>query len=303
MRQNLRIPVKFKIKHEIKGRIRVHLMMARMSIKQADILEYYLTSKEGITSVKIYERTCDAAICYKGKRETVIDVLQKFSYDEAEETVPDFVWENSSRQSGREYWDKLVQKMSYHITRRWLLPTPIRNTVAICRGMKYIGKGLQSLAKGKIEVSVLDGTAIAVSLLQRDFKTAASIMFLLGVGEILEDWTHKKSVDDLARSMSLNITKVWLRSDGKEVLVDASKIKSGDEIVVHMGNLIPFDGVVIHGDGAVNQASLTGESIPIAKEVGGYVYAGTVLEEGELVIHNLQLPLLSESIRRSKMPG
>lgn len=284
MRQNLRIPVKFKIKHEIKGRIRVHLVMARMSIKQADILEYYLTSQEGITSVKIYERTCDAAICYKGKQEAVIEVLQKFSFEEAEEKTPDFIWENSSRQSSREYWDKLVQKMSYHITRRWLLPVPIRNAVAICRGMKYINKGLQSLAKGKIEVSVLDGTAIAVSLLQRDFKTAASVMFLLGVGEILEDWTHKKSVDDLARSMSLNITKVWLLSDEKEVLVDANQIKSGDKIVVHMGNLIPFDGVIIRGDGAVNQASLTGESIPVAKEAGGYVYAGTVLEEGELVV-------------------
>ncbi len=284
MRQNLRIPVKFKIKHEIRGRIRIHLMMSRMSIKQADILEYYLTSQESITSVKIYERTCDATVCYKGNRETIIAILQKFSYDEAEKEAPDFVWENSSRQSSREYWDKLVQKMVYHITRRWLLPVPIRNTVAICRGMKYINKGLQSLAKGKIEVSVLDGTAIAVSLLQRDFKTAASVMFLLGVGEILEDWTHKKSVDDLARSMSLNITKVWMLSDEKEVLVDANQIKSGDKIVVHMGNLIPFDGVVIHGDGAVNQASLTGESLPVAKEVGGYVYAGTVLEEGELVV-------------------
>ncbi len=274
--------MKFKIKHEIRGRIRVHFIMPQMSLKQADILEYYLTSQKDITSVKIYERTQDAAISYTGKKENVLKILQDFSYDSA--TVPDFVWENSSREATREYWDKLVQKVAYHIGRRWFLPVPIRNAVAICRGAKYIWKGMQSLAQGKIEVSVLDGTAIAVSLLQRDFKTAASVMFLLGIGEILEDWTHKKSVDDLARSMSLNISKVWMLAGGKEVLVEANQVKCGDDIVIHMGNVIPFDGVVIEGEGAVNQASLTGEPLPVAKESGGYVYAGTVLEEGELVV-------------------
>lgn len=274
--------MKLKMIHEIRGRMRVHLVMPQMSMKQADILEYYLSSQKGITSVKIYERTQDVAICYNGERTDVIRILQQFSFKNV--SVPDYVWENSSREASREYWDRLVQKLAYHAGRRWLLPAPVRNAVAVCRGVKYIWKGLESLAKGKIEVSVLDGTAIAVSLLRGDFKTAASVMFLLGVGEILEDWTHKKSVDDLARSMSLNISKVWMLTDEKEVLVDVNQVQQGDVIVIHMGNVIPFDGIVTGGEGAVNQASLTGESVPVAKEAGGYVYAGTVLEEGELVV-------------------
>lgn len=274
--------MKFKIIHEIRGRIRVHLTMHQMSIKQADILEYHLTSQKGIASVKIYERTQNVAICYSGDRADVIRILQQFSFENM--AVPDYVWENSSREANREYGDRLVQKLAYHAGRRWLLPAPVRNVVAVCRGVKYIWKGVQSLAQGRIEVSVLDGTVIAVSLLRGDFKTAASVMFLLGVGEILEDWTHKKSVDDLARSMSLNISKVWMLTEEKEVLVDVNRVQQGDLIVIHMGNVIPFDGVVTGGEGAVNQASLTGESIPVAKEAGGYVYAGTVLEEGELVV-------------------
>lgn len=274
--------MKFKIIHEIRGRMRVHLAMPRISPKQADILEYYLTSQNGIVSVKIYERTQDAAVCYTGERTDVIRILQEFSFENV--TVPDYVWENSGREASREYWDKLVQKVVFHIGRRWFLPMPVRNAVIILKGVKYVWKGLESLAKGKIEVSVLDGTAIAVSLLRADFQTAGSVMFLLGIGEILEDWTHKKSVDDLARSMSLNISKVWMLADEKEVLVDVNQIKPSDVIVIHMGNVIPFDGVVVSGDGAVNQASLTGEPLPVAKEAGGYVYAGTVLEEGELVV-------------------
>lgn len=274
--------MKFKIIHEIRGRMRVHLAMKRMSIKQADILEYYLMSQTSIASVKIYERTQNAAICYKGDRSAVIQILQDFSFDTS--NVPDIAWENSSRAVSREYKEQLIQKLAYQAGRRWLLPVPVRNMVALCRGVKYIWKGLRSLAQGKIEVSVLDGTAIAVSLLRGDFKTAASVMFLLGVGEILEDWTHKKSVDDLARSMSLNISKVWMFAGEKEVLVDANQVKPDDSIVIHMGNVIPFDGVVTGGEGAVNQASLTGESVPVAKEAGGYVYAGTVLEEGELIV-------------------
>lgn len=274
--------MKFKIIHEIRGRMRVHLALKQMTLKQADILEYYLTSQEGITSVKVYERTQDVAICYTGEKKEAIRMLQQFSFDTV--TVPDCVWENSGRAANREYWDMLVQKVVFYLGRKWFVPTPVRNAIAICRGAKYIWKGLQSLAQGKIEVPVLDGTAIAVSLLRGDFKTASSVMFLLGIGEILEDWTHKKSVDDLARSMSLNISKVWMLADGKEVLVDVNQVSPGDQIVIHMGNVIPFDGVVISGDGAVNQASLTGESLPVAKEAGGYVYAGTVLEEGELVV-------------------
>ncbi|MBQ8598104.1 MAG: heavy metal translocating P-type ATPase [Lachnospiraceae bacterium] len=274
--------MKFKVIHEIKGRIRVHIMQNSMTFKQADMLQYYLMEQENITSVKVYERTCDAAICYTGKRDTVISALQHFSYETAE--VPEIVWQTSGREVNREYWDKLAEKVILHMAGKWFLPSPVRSLFIVCKSMKYIGNGLSTLAKGKIEVPVLDGTAIAVSLLRGDIKTASSVMFLLGIGEILEDWTHKKSVDDLARSMSLHVSKVWLLTDGKEVLVEADRIKIGDSVVVRMGNVIPFDGVVLSGEGAVNQASMTGEALPVNKAAGGYVYAGTVLEEGELIV-------------------
>ena len=262
--------------------MRVHLAQNKMSFKEADILQYYLQEQEGITAVKVYERTQDVAISFTGDREEVIRCLQGFCYENT--TVPDSVWQNSSRQTSQEYWDKLVQKVVFRCARQWFVPAPIRNTYIVCKSVKYIWQGLKCLAKGKVEVPVLDGTAIAVSLFRGDLKTAGSVMFLLGIGELLEDWTHKKSVDDLARSMSLNISKVWILVDGKEVLVDTSKVKPDDEVVIHMGNVIPFDGIVTGGSGAVNQASLTGEALPVSKEAGGYVYAGTVLEEGELVV-------------------
>lgn len=274
--------MKFKIIHEIRGRIRVHLAQSKMSFKDADILQYYLEQQENVTAVKVYERTQDVAISFTGDREAVFRCLQGFSYENV--SVPDAVWENSSRQTSREYWDKLVQKVAFRCVRQWFVPLPVRYTYIVCNSVKYIWEGIQCLAKGKIEVPVLDATAIAVSLFRGDLKTAGSVMFLLGIGELLEDWTHKKSVDDLARSMSLNISKVWLLADGKEVLVDAGSVKKGDTVVIHMGNVIPFDGLVIDGSGAVNQASLTGEALPMTKEAGGYVYAGTVLEEGELVV-------------------
>lgn len=274
--------MKFKIQHEIKGRMRIHIARKQMSFKEADILEYYLLRQSFVTSVKIYERTCDAAVCYEGDREQVIRAIREFSYDNI--VVPDHIWQNSGRETNRKYWDKLVQKVVFRAFGKCFLPMPVRQVHIMCRSARYIWKGIETLGKGKIEVPVLDATAIAVSVFRGDFKTAGSVMFLLGIGELLEEWTHKKSVDDLARSMSLNISKVWLLADGKEVLVDIEQIKTDDIVVIHMGNVIPFDGVVIEGAGAVNQASITGEGLAVAKEAGGYVYAGTVLEEGELQV-------------------
>jgi len=288
--------MKFKIVHEIKGRMRIHIQKQSMSFKEANILEYYLLDQTGITAVKIYERNQDAAIWYNTDRSQVIELLQTFSYDTV--TVPESAWQNSGREVNREYWDKLITKIILRLCNKMILPYSLRSVIIACKSIKYIASGLRCLAKGKIEVPVLDGTAIAVSIIRKDFKTAGSVMFLLGIGELLEDWTHKKSVDDLARSMSLNVGKVWMLADGKEILVDTNKILADDSIVVHMGNVIPFDGVVISGSGAVNQSSLTGESLPASKETGGYVYAGTVLEEGELTV---QVKEVSGSTRFEKI--
>lgn len=274
--------MKFKVLHEIKGRIRVHIQQSSMTFKQADMLQYFLMKQENVMAVKVYERTCHTAICYRGDREHVISALQRFSYNTAE--VPEIVWQTSGREANREYWDKLAGKVILHMAGKWFLPSSVRNLFITCKSVKYIKNGIHTLLKGKIEVPVLDGTAITVSLLRGDIKTAGSVMFLLGIGEVLEDWTHKKSVDDLARSMSLNVSKVWMLTGGKEVLVEADQVKEGDDVVIHMGNVIPFDGIVLSGEGAVNQASITGEALPVAKAYGGYVYAGTVLEEGELVV-------------------
>ena len=209
-------------------------------------------------------------------------MVQTFHYEKVE--LPTGLVESSGRELNKEYQEKLISKVIYHFGRKWFLPAPIRNAYTAVVSVKYIWKGIRTLAKGKIEVPVLDATAIGVSMLRGDYGTAGSVMFLLGVGELLEEWTHKKSVGDLARSMSLNVGKVWLKKDGQEILVPSEKIVSGDEIVVHMGNLVPFDGEVSGGEGMVNQASLTGESVPVRRTLGSVVYAGTVLEEGELTI-------------------
>lgn len=274
--------MQIKMIHEIKGRMRIHVQQKNMSFREADILQYYLMEQPEITSVKVYERNQDVVICYMQGRGRILEILQEFSYDRV--NVPDYVWQNSGREVNREYWDKLITKVLIRMGSKVLLPYSVRSVFIVCKSIKYIANGLRSLSKGKIEVPVLDGTAIAVSIIRKDYKTAGSVMFLLGIGELLEDWTHKKSVDDLARSMSLNVGKVWRLVEGKEVLVETNRIIPGDSIVVHMGNVIPFDGTVVCGTGAVNQASFTGESLPVSKEVGGYVYAGTVLEEGELTI-------------------
>ena len=274
--------MKFYIKHESRGRIRIHLAQKRMSSVQAETLLYYLQNQNQVSFAKVYDRTGDAVICYEGERAAVIRMIQLFHYEEVE--LPAGLLESSGRALNNEYQEKLISKVIYHFGRKWLLPAPIRAIYTTVVSVKYIWKGIQTLAQGKIEVPVLDATAIGVSMLRGDYGTAGSVMFLLGVGELLEEWTHKKSVGDLARSMSLNVGKVWLKKDGQEILVPSEKIVAGDEIVVHMGNLIPFDGEVSNGEGMVNQASLTGESVPVRRTLGSVVYAGTVLEEGELTI-------------------
>lgn len=274
--------MKFYIKHESRGRIRIHLAQKRMSSVQAETLLYYLQNQNQVSFAKVYDRTGDAVICYEGERAAVIRMIQLFHYEEVE--LPTGLLESSGRALNNEYQEKLISKVIYHFGRKWLLPAPICAIYTTVVSVKYIWKGIQTLAQGKIEVPVLDATAIGVSMLRGDYGTAGSVMFLLGVGELLEEWTHKKSVGDLARSMSLNVGKVWLKKDGQEILVPSEKIVAGDEIVVHMGNLIPFDGEVSNGEGMVNQASLTGESVPVRRTLGSVVYAGTVLEEGELTI-------------------
>ena len=274
--------MKFYIKHESRGRIRIHLAQKRMSSVQAETLLYYLQNQNQVSFAKVYDRTGDAVICYEGERAAVIRMIQLFHYEEVE--LPTGLLESSGRALNNEYQEKLISKVIYHFGRKWLLPAPIRAIYTTIVSVKYIWKGIQTLAQGKIEVPVLDATAIGVSMLRGDYGTAGSVMFLLGVGELLEEWTHKKSVGDLARSMSLNVGKVWLKKDGQEILVPSEKIVAGDEIVVHMGNMIPFDGEVSNGEGMVNQASLTGESVPVRRTLGSVVYAGTVLEEGELTI-------------------
>ena len=274
--------MKFVIKHEIRGRMRIHLVQYRMSYAQADTLLYFLQNDAQVTKAKVYERTQDAVIFYTGSRRELIGKLQHFRYEYVE--VPDGVIENSNRQMNAEYQEKMVEKVILRYASKALLPYPVRACWTTLKSLRYISKGVKTLAAGKIEVPVLDATAIGVSVLRGDYDTAGSIMFLLGIGELLEEWTHKKSVGDLARTMSLNIGKVWFVQDGTEVLVDAKKIAAGDEVVIHMGNTIPFDGIVIEGEATVNQASLTGESDPVRKSLDDFVYAGTVLEEGELTI-------------------
>lgn len=274
--------MRFVIKHEIKGRLRVHILQSRMSFAQADTLQYYLDGQKNIVSAKIQERTLDATVVYTGSREEALKTLENFTYQGTE--VPENYLANSGREMNREYKDQLINKVVMHYGIRLFLPMDIRSVITTVKSFKYLWHGVKTLAKGKIEVPVLDATAIGVSVLRGDYNTAGSVMFLLGIGEILEEWTHKKSVGDLARSMSLNIDKVWVVSDGQEILVPSTSIKSGDLVRIHMGNVIPFDGTVTDGEGMVNQASLTGESVPVRKIPGGTVYAGTVVEEGELTI-------------------
>ena len=274
--------MKFIIKHEIPGRIRVHMVQPKMTFEEADILLYYLVNLENVTKAKVYERTQDAVIYYEKDRREIIKALQKFGYDRV--TVPEGLTEHSGRQMNAEYQEKLLMKVVMRFGGKLLIPAPVRAVWTGVRSLKYLQQGIASLKKGRLEVAALDATAIGVSILRRDMNTASTIMFLLGIGELLEEWTHKKSVGDLARDMSLNVGKVWLLREEQEILVPAKQIEPEDLVVVCMGNVIPFDGVVSRGEAMVNQASMTGEAVPVKKTAESYVYAGTVVEEGELII-------------------
>ncbi len=274
--------MKFIIQSESRGRMRITASQKRMTFEQADTLQYYLMKLEGVSDAKVNENTCGAVICYHGERAALLSALKKFRYEMVE--LPDGYLASSGRELNAQYRDRLIGSVALHYARRWLLPAPVRACYVIWQSAHFLKKGIKCLWQRKIEVPVLDAAAITVSMLRGDFDTAGSVMFLLGIGDILEDWTHKKSVGDLARSMSLNIDRVWQKTEAGEVLVETSRITAGDQIVVHMGNVIPFDGVVADGEGMVNQASLTGEAIPVRRDAGTYVYAGTVLEEGEITV-------------------
>lgn len=274
--------MKFVIKHEIKGRVRVHFLSGEMTYRQADILQYYLMTNDNVESATVYNRTNDVAISYNCDRKVIVALLRSFSYGKTE--VPESYLENSGRELNEHYKEKLITMVAVRYGSRVLLPYPVKIVMTAYRAFKYLLKGLKTLAKGKLEVPVLDATAIGVSMLRRDINTAGSIMFLLGIGELLEEWTHKKSVDDLARSMSLNVGSVWLKNGDTEIKVPYNEIKTGDIVVARMSEVVPFDGEVVDGEAMINQASMTGESIPVRKTVGSYVYAGTVVEEGEISI-------------------
>lgn len=274
--------MKFIIKHEIKGRLRIHVCQKKLSYEEADTLLYFLHQQKNITFAKVYDRIADVVVNYTGSREAVLKMLCEYKKDSVE--VPAGVLENSGRELSNQYKEKLVMTVIFRYFRRFCLPNPIRYPLIMLKAATYIWNGIKSLLRKKLEVAVLDATAIAVSLIRGEFATVGSIMFMLRIGELLEEWTHKKSVEDLARTMSLNVSKTWLKIGKQQILVSTSDIRKGDEVVVHMGSLIPFDGTVTDGEAMVNQASLTGESVPVEKAYGSTVYAGSVLEEGELTI-------------------
>ncbi len=270
------------VKHTSPGRLRVHLCKGRMSLREADVLEYYLRAVPGVTRVQVLDRTCDAVIFYAGPRADVTRALARFSFaaPEAAALVPD----HTSRALNREFEDKLAGRVLMRAVTKAFFPLPLRAAIALVRAVPYLKAGVQALLRGKLSVAVLDATAVTVSLARGDFDTAGSVMFMLGLGELLEDWTHKKSVSDLAGAMALQVDQAWRRVDGQEILTPVREIRAGDEVVVRTGNMIPLDGKVCEGEALINQASMTGESLPVRKAAGHYVYAGTVVEEGMCVI-------------------
>ena len=274
--------MKCTILHESRGRLRVHLSCCRMSLREADVLEYYLRALPGVEDVKVYDRTQDAVICYRAERAGLIAALSAFSFAKAEDM--ELVPEHTARALNREFEDKLAMTVMCRVFNRLFLPAPLATAIALFRSVKYIKEGLKALWHGKLSVAVLDATAVTVSMVRGDFATAGSVMFMLRLGEILEEWTHKKSVADLAGAMALNVDQVWKVAGETELLVPIHEVQAGDDIVVRTGNLIPLDGKVVSGEATINQASITGESMPIPKRPGSYAYAGTVVEEGECVI-------------------
>ena len=274
--------MRFEIKHEIKGRLRIHLPMKKMTFREADTLEYYLNGFDEIGEVKVYERTADAVIYYDCGRGRVIEIVNDFSF--AKVSVPERVFECSGRELSAAYYDRLVTSVILHYGKRLIIPVDIRRMWVIIKLFKYVWRGIRTLRNRRLQVELLDAVAISAAVLTKDYKTASSVMFMLKIGDTLEEWTHKRSVDDLARRMSLNIDKVWLVTDSGEVLTDSSDVVCGDKVVVRMGNMIPFDGEVVSGEAMVNQASMTGESAAVRKCENMSVFAGTVVEEGEITI-------------------
>ena len=274
--------MKCTILHDTAGRLRVHLCCKRMTLRQADVLEYYLLAVDGVRSVKVYDRTRDAVVVYDAERERMIRALARFSFEKAEKL--DLAPEHTSRTLNREFEDKLALTVMRRCASNLFLPAPVTSALAVIRSAKYIEEGLLALWHRKLSVAVLDATAVTVSMVRGDFATAGSVMFMLRLGEILEEWTHKKSVADLASAMSLRVENVWQQVDGTEVLTKVTDVKPGDRIVIRTGGMIPLDGRVVEGEAMVNQSSLTGESMPVAKRPGSPVYAGTVAEEGECVV-------------------
>ena len=274
--------MKCKILHDTAGRLRVHLCCKRMTLRQADVLEYYLLAVDGVRSVKVYDRTRDAVVVYDAERERMICALARFSFEKAEKLG--LAPEHTSRTLNREFEDKLALTVMRRCASNLFLPAPVTSALAVIRSAKYIKEGLLALWHRKLSVAVLDATAVTVSMVRGDFATAGSVMFMLRLGEILEEWTHKKSVADLASAMSLRVENVWQQVDGTEVLTKVTDVKPGDRIVIRTGGMIPLDGRVVEGEAMVNQSSLTGESMPVAKRPGSPVYGGTVAEEGECVV-------------------
>ena len=274
--------MKFIIKHELPGRIRIHFPMKRMTYDEADTLQYYLQGFSYVTEAKVYERTADAVVRYVCERGEIIETLRHFHFEDT--AVPESFIETSGRELNAGYYEKIITSAVLHYAEKLIVPMPVRAAVTGIRTLKYIVRGLKTIPEKKLKVELLDAVAITAAMLTGDYKTASSVMFLLNVGDTLEEWTHKKSVDDLARRMSLNVSKAWLVTDGSEILVDADTINTGDKVIVRVGNIIPFDGKVASGDAMVNQASMTGEAIPVRKNTGKSVFAGTVVEEGEIVI-------------------
>ena len=274
--------MKCSILHESAGRLRVRLHCPAMTLRQADVLEYYLRAVDGVTEVKVYDRTRDAVVCFACGRGDVIAALAAFSFPRA--AAMDLVPEHTSRALNREFEDKLTMTVARRMVSRLFLPAPVTTALAVIRSVKYIREGLSALWHGRLSVAVLDATAVTVSMARGDFATAGSVMFMLRLGEILEEWTHKKSVADLAGAMSLHVDQVWLQTGGTEVLTPIDAVRAGDRIVIRTGSVIPLDGRVADGEAMVNQSSMTGESMPVAKRPGSYVYAGTVVEEGQCVV-------------------
>ena len=272
-----------KILHEIPGRIRLHAMMNRMTLEEADQLENYLTCLTGVYKVKVYERTCDMVICYEGPRADLVKAIAafRFEYGTMAESTP----ENSGRALSRQYQEQIIRMVGMRVLNQLFVPSPIRKLMVLANSIRFIWKGIVCILKRKMDVAILDALSIGISIARNDYGTASSVMFMLRLSEELEDWTRKKALSDLARCMSLNVDRAWLRTeDGSEVLVPLGQIQAGDVICIRTGNVVPLDGCVVEGDSSVNQASLTGESLAVHKKVGSFVYAGSVVEEGECVI-------------------